>query len=280
MEILCDLHTHSVYSDGTYTPEQILQEACRIGLGAVALTDHNTVAGLPVFLEAAEKYDIQPVCGVEFSTNYEGKELHLLGLFLSPEQFPAVTQMLMEGVRIKKESNRQLAKGLVAAGYPVDYEAMLNGSPNGQLNRANFAAELVRMGYMKDIQQAFNTVLSEAYGIYRPPKWVDVKEAIRFVRDLGAVPVIAHPFLDMKTLPAVRAFLEMAQPEGLEGMEVYHPKHSLEQRQQALDLAKEFHLLPSGGSDFHGANKPDISIGIGRGDLAVPMSFCDGLRPE
>ncbi len=280
MEILCDLHTHSVYSDGTYTPAQILQEAGRIGLGAVALTDHNTVAGLPVFLKEAEKYDIEPVCGVEFSTNYEGKELHLLGLFLSPEQFPSVTEMLMDGVRAKKESNRKLAEGLASAGYPVDYEAMLKKSPNGQLNRANFAAELVRLGYMESIQQAFKSVLSEDYGIYRAPKWVDVMDAIRFVRDLGAVPVIAHPFLDLKTMPAVRNFLEKAEPEGLLGMEVYHPKHTFEQRQQALELAKEFHLLPSGGSDFHGENKPDISLGSGRGDLAVPMSFCSALRPE
>lgn len=280
MEQYCDLHTHSVYSDGTYTPGQLLAEAQQRGLGAIALTDHNTVAGLPVFLEEAKNYSIEAVAGVEFSTEYQDKELHLLGLFLPPERFDEVSAMLEEGVRAKQTSNLELAAALEAAGYPVDYPQMVANSPNGQLNRAHFAAELTRRGFTPDIQAAFKTLLSSKNGLYHPPKRPDVCHTIAFIHSLGGVAVIAHPFLDLKEEAAVRSFLELAVPAGLDGMEVYHPRHSPQQRRQALALAQEFGIKCSGGSDFHGENKPDIRIGVGRGDLAVPMAWYHKLKPE
>lgn len=278
MKEFCDLHAHSVFSDGTFTPEQLLDEAQRIGLGAVALTDHNTVAGLPDFLAAAQGRPLEAVLGVELSVDYRGTELHMLALFVEPEHFPAITAMLEEGVRAKEESNVNLAKALENAGYPIDYPALRDATPNGQINRAHIAAELTRLGYTPDIQTAFQTLLSPKNGLYDPPKRPDAFETISFIGSLGAVSVLAHPFLDLKQEEAVRTFLETAVPRGLCGMEVYHPKHDVQQRQQAMELVKEFSISPSGGSDFHGKNKPDIHLGVGRGDLQIPMAFLRSLR--
>lgn len=278
MREFCDLHAHSVFSDGTFTPEQLLDEAQRIGLGAVALTDHNTVSGLPDFMTAAQGRPLEAVPGVELSVDYRGTELHMLALFVEPEHFPAITAMLEEGVRAKEESNVNLAKALENAGYPIDYPALRDATPNGQINRAHIAAELTRLGYTPDIQTAFQTLLSPKNGLYDPPKRPDAFETISFIGSLGAVSVLAHPFLDLKQEEAVRTFLETAVPRGLCGMEVYHPKHDALQRQQAMELVKEFSISPSGGSDFHGKNKPDIRLGVGRGDLHIPMAFLRGLR--
>ncbi len=280
MEQFCDLHTHSIYSDGTYTPRQLLEEARQRGLGAIALTDHNTVAGLPIFLEEAKQFSVEAVAGVEFSTEYQDKELHLLGLFLPPEHFGEISAMLAEGVRAKEASNRDLADALEKAGYPIDYEQMVKNTPNGQLNRAHFAAELTKRGYTPDIQTAFKTLLSPKNGLYHAPRRPDVCRTIRFIHEMGGIAVIAHPFLDLKEADAVRAFLELTVPAGLDGMEVYHPRHTPQQRRQAVALAREFGILCSGGSDFHGENKPDIRLGIGRGDLAVPMEWLQALKPE
>ncbi len=280
MEQFCDLHTHSIYSDGTYTPRQLLEEAQQRGLGAIALTDHNTVAGLPVFLEEAKHFDIEAVAGVEFSTEYLDKELHLLGLFLPPERFEEVSDMLAEGVRAKEISNRDLAAALEKAGYGIDYDRMVANSPNGQLNRAHFAAELTKRGYTPDIQTAFQTLLSPKNGLYHPPKRPQVCQTIGFIHEMGGIAVIAHPFLDLKEEGAVREFLELTVPAGLDGMEVYHPRHTPQQRRQAVALAREFGIKRSGGSDFHGENKPDIRLGIGRGDLAVPMAWLQELKQK
>lgn len=278
MEAFCDLHAHSVFSDGTFTPEQLLDEAQRIGLGAVALTDHNTVAGLPDFMAAAQNRPLEAVPGVELSVDYLGTELHMLALFVKPEHYGPITAMLEEGVRAKEESNLNLAKALENAGYPIDYPALRDATPNGQINRAHIAAELTRRGYTPDIQTAFQTLLSPKNGLYDPPKRPDAFETISFIGSIGAVSVLAHPFLDLKCEAAVREFLKTAVPKGLCGMEVCHPKLDATQRQVALELVSEFGIKPSGGSDFHGKNKPDIQLGVGRGDLKIPMDFLRGLK--
>ncbi len=280
MKQYCDLHAHSVYSDGTLTPAQLLDEAQRIGLGAVALTDHNTVAGLPDFLAAAQGRDILAVPGVEFSSDYQGTELHILGLFISPEHFAAVTEKLAEGVRAKEKSNEDLARALNGAGYRIDYQALKAQSPGGHLNRAHFAMELVKNGYAADRQAAFRTILSPKGGLYTPPPRPTAFQIITFVCGMGAVPVLAHPFLDLKEEGAIRAFLRQAVPCGLAGMEVQHPAHDPAMRQTALALTKEFGIAPSGGSDFHGGNKPGIDLGLGRGDLQIPLAWCKTLEEK
>lgn len=274
----CDLHTHSVYSDGTFTPEELISAAKQAGLAAVALTDHNTVAGLPCFLAAAQGSGVEAVPGVEISTDYGEKELHILALFVRPEHYDAITDLMEEMLRRKEESNVALVDALFRAGYPVDYAAIKARTPNGQVNRALIAAELARLGYVEDIQDAFKTLLSPKRGLYTPPKRISSYEAIRFIKSLGCTAVLAHPFLNMDAA-MLRGFLPEAVACGLDGMETVYSKYSPEETALAIRIAQEFGLKNSGGSDFHGQNKPDIAIGTGRGDLKIPVEWMEALRP-
>lgn len=278
MEKYCDLHTHSHFSDGTFSPAQLLTAAQKAELAAIALCDHNTVLGLPEFLAAAKGTDVEAVPGAEFSTDYQGTELHILGLFIQPEHFSMITAMMDDVQQRKERSNRELVEALSRAGYPMDYEHIKSKSPGGQLNRSHIAAELTALGYTATRQEAFSKLLSPKCGFYHPPERIDAFRMIELIKSIGAAAVLAHPFLNLKEEAALRTFLGPAKDAGLDGMEVLYPLFSEEKTQLAGKLAKEFGLLPSGGSDFHGANKPDIQLGKGKGTLAVPVSFLDGLK--
>lgn len=268
----CDLHTHSVFSDGTYTPAQLIAEAERIGLSAVALTDHNTVAGLPDFVAAGEGSSVKAVPGCEFSTDYNGVELHILGLWIRPEHYQTVTELLEKAQREKEESNRNLVAALNAAGYAIDYEKVAARS-QGSVNRAHIAAELMEAGYISSIQEAFQSLLTKKRGFYKPPQRIGAFDCIRFIKSIGAKAVLAHPFLNLKEESALRSFLPEAVEAGLDGMEVAYSKFTPEQTALAQQIASDFGLAFSGGSDFHGVNKPDIALGVGRGDLRVPAEW-------
>lgn len=277
MEKLCDLHTHSVFSDGTYTPAQLIEEAQEIGLSGVALCDHNTVAGLPEFMAAAENTNVEAVPGIEFSTDYEGTELHMLGLFLKPQYFVSVTELLEPYLQMKEESNRNLVEALGKAGYHLDFERIKASTPNGQLNRAHIAAALMEKGYTASVKEAFKTLLSKTGGYYREPPKPDVFEVISFIRSIGSVAVLAHPYLSLPK-EQVPGFLRQAKKRGLNGMEILYSTYDEETTELAAMTAKKYDLLPSGGSDFHGANKPDIRLGRGKGNLAIPFSCLERLR--
>ena len=274
---LCDLHTHSVFSDGTFTPAELIAGAKQAGLSAIALTDHNTVAGLPAFVAAAEDSGVEAVPGVEFSTEYRDIELHILALFVKPEHYAPITALMDDMLRRKEESNIALVEALNRAGYALDYEKIKAQTPNGQINRAHIAAELTALGYTESIQAAFKQLLSPKRGYYHPPKRIGSYEAIRFIKELGCVAVLAHPFLNLDE-EALRAFLPAAVEAGLDGMETAYSKYSAETAALAEQIAAEFGLKSSGGSDFHGENKPDIALGVGRGELKIPMQWLENLR--
>ena len=275
---LCDLHTHSTCSDGTLTPTELVKLALEKNLAAVALTDHNTVAGLPEFLEAARGTELEAVPGIEFSVDYGDIELHILGLFVKPEHYGPITERVEDMLRRKEQSNIDLVKNLEQAGIFLSYEDIKAATTTGQVNRALIAAEMLRKGYVSSIQEAFSKYLKQSHGYYNPPKRPDAFETIRFIRSLGAVAVWAHPFLNLKTEEAIREFLPEACKAGLQGMEVFYPKFDENQTALALQLVKEFGLQPSGGSDFHGENKPDIQLGSGKGSLFLPITLLEGLK--
>lgn len=274
---MIDLHTHSTFSDGTLTPTQLVHAAREAGLSAVALTDHNTIAGLPEFLAAAEGGPVAAIPGTEFSTEYAGTELHILGLFIRPEHYGAVTAVLDEMLSRKERSNAELVAALRRADIHLDYDAIKARTPDGYVNRAVIAAEMLRLGYVDSVQQAFSRWLSPKHGYFVPPQRLDAFEAIRFIKSIGATAVLAHPFLNLDEA-GLREFLPEAKKAGLDGMEVYYPMFDREQTALACAIAEKFRLLPSGGSDFHGANKPHISLGTGRGELAVPDAWLPRLH--
>ena len=272
----CDLHTHSTFSDGTCTPQQLIRQAEQMKLSAVVLCDHNTVAGLPDFVKAGEGSPVEAVPAVEFSTQYGETELHILGLYIRPEKYAAVTQLLEELLRAKERSNIALVQKLATAGIVLDYEKIKAQSGN-YVNRAVIGAEMVRQGFVASVPDAFKQYLSESRGFYVPPRRLDSYEAIRFIKSIGAAAVLAHPLLNLDEA-GLREFLPRAIEAGLDGMEVYYSKYTPAETALAEHIAKEFQLLPSGGSDYHGDNKPGIELGVGRGDLQIPDTWLKALQ--
>lgn len=273
----CDLHTHTYYSDGTLSPADLVLEAQRAGLSAVALTDHNTVRGLTEFHNAARGTNLITVSGTELTSQYNGRELHILGLFVPDSALDDIQKFGDDFNEGKKKSNTELAQALNSGGYNVDFEKIKRENNHGYINRAHFAIELTRLGYTKDRTEAFNTLLSPDGGFYTPPHRTDVLQVIEFLRDLGAIPVLAHPFLNMDTQTLLE-LLPKAKACGLCGMETLYAKYTPEQTTAAKQIADDFGLLHSGGSDFHGSNKPDTRIGIGRGDLCVPIELYERIK--
>lgn len=283
MPSLCDLHTHTHYSDGTYSPAELIAEAERIGLSAIALCDHNTVRGLDEFLAAAQGRNIEAVPGIEFSTDYltsEGRvlELHMLALFVRPKHHEAINVLVAQMAENKQKSNRALIKKLQRHGYDITYDEVC-AEANGNVNRAHVAAVMTRKGYTPTIQEAFAMLLNPENGLYQPPARLPVFETIKFIRSIGAVPVLAHPFLQFKDNEAgLRAFLEQAIPCGLVGMETLYATYDEKTIALSRAIASEYSLCESGGSDFHGERKPDIALGTGRGNLTIPYEFLEKLK--
>ena len=270
----CDLHTHSRFSDGTCSPGQLIEQAEKIGLKAIALTDHNSVSGLPEFWKAAEGKKVKAVPGAEFSTEYCGKELHMVGLFLPRSCWEAVTERMEDFRKTKDRSMVSLVEKLNQAGYCIDYQELRSRTPDGYVNRAHIAAELTRKGCTESISAAFSKLLNPGLGFYEPPRRPDVFETMAWIRSLGGVAVLAHPFLNLNETE-LREFLQKGKPDA---METVYTTYDAETTELAFRIASEYSLLCSGGSDFHGANKPDISIGTGRGNLHVPDEFYDRLK--
>lgn len=273
----CDLHTHTLYSDGTYTPAELVREAERLGLSAVALCDHNTVSGIPDFLRAAEDSAVEAVAATELSTDYCGKELHIVGMFIRPEHFPAMEELVENMRREKETSYRNLIERLSADGYRLDYDEIVKNSGDGRINRAHIAEALMKEGYVESISAAFKSLLSKDGGYYKEPQYIPTLYAISFLKSIGAVVVLAHPYLSLSD-EELRELLPKAKAAGLDAMETVYSKYSEETTSLARRTAREFDLLESGGSDFHGERKPDIALGVGRGSLRVPTEFFELLK--
>ncbi len=271
----CDLHVHSNNSDGSFSTSELISEAKRLGL-IIALTDHNTTKGLDSFMEEAAKQDVIVAPGIELSTEFEGIELHLLGYFIDKEHYETIEKLMDKYHALKEESNIALTKRLNENGFLIDYENVKKRNVNGHPNRAHFASELMEKGYVPSVDYAFKTVLDEKKGLYVPPARMNIIDAIRFLDEINALPVLAHPLVDLSE-EELRKLLPKAIKAGLVGIETMHSKYSENDLHKAEQIAKEFNLLQSGGSDFHGKPKPDVFIGVGKGNLTVPVEFYSKL---
>ncbi len=274
---ICDLHTHSVYSDGTFTPAEIIIEAERKNISAVALCDHNTMSGCREFLSASRNSNVIAVAGVEFSVDYLGTELHILGLFIDEKYFDYIDKKIKKYHKLKEISNINLVENLNKNGYKIDYNYLKGKTPDGLVNRAHIATELTDSGYTKSNDEAFKTVLSKKYGFYVPPKRITAFETLDLLNSINAVSVLAHPFLNLNK-EKLNEFLISAKVKGLKGLETRYSLFNKEESDYLENLADEFNLLKSGGSDFHGLNKPDILLGTGKGNLNVPFEYYEKLR--
>ena len=272
----CDLHCHSDRSDGSCTPAELVELARGAGLAALALTDHNTVDGIaPFFRAAAGKIEV--LAGCEFTTEDEGQELHLLGFFLSAEDTAPMQKLLEEQRKRKEQSNRMTVERLAAAGYALSYEEFLAFAGEGVKNRVHIARYLMSKGIVSAVQEAFDGLLRVGGGYYAESGKLDFCRTVAEIAAAGGVSVWAHPLFHVSR-ERCKAILNRAKPFGLDGAEVRYSTYTEEDTAFMMDIIREYRLLPSGGSDFHGANKPNLMLGTGYGNLRVPYAWYRGIR--
>ena len=278
---MIDLHSHTDRSDGTFTPAELIAEAVRIGLHALAITDHDTMAGCDAARPHAEAAGLDLVCGIELSTKYKGQSVHLLGYFPNEgpsAEFRAWLDFLLES---RRDRNRRLISKLQSLGLDITLEEV-EKKGRTLTARPHFARVLVDKGYVKDLQEAFDLYLDESAKGYVQRQDVPIAEAIERILQAGGVSSLAHPVRVAKNdWDKLAEYVGDFASMGLRAIEVYHSDHSPENVAYYKRLAQRFGLGITGGSDFHGANKPTISLGVGyRGNLCVPDELLEELRAK
>ena len=273
-----DLHVHSNASDGTFSPSQVVELAKNAGLDAFALTDHDTTAGVPEALEKGRDLNIEVIPGIEVSSSFDGTEIHILGLFVNSDD-PVLAAML-EKMRISRDRrNEKMLENLAADGISFTKEELCGDNPDTIITRAHIAHALVAKGICSGMDQAFKKYLQ--YGRYCPQKeHLSPEEVVKTLISNGAFVALAHPFQykfgDKKTEELIAHMADL----GMKGLEVYHSSNNKLESMKLQERAVRHHLLPTGGSDFHGGNKPDISIGTGRGGLRVSSLLLEDIKRE
>ncbi|WP_022850059.1 PHP domain-containing protein [Limisalsivibrio acetivorans] len=272
---MIDLHCHSVYSDGTYTPTQLIEHAERIGLKVLALTDHDTVSGLPQFFAA--KTGIERVAGTELSIDYNKGTFHLVGLFLNhtDEKLLKTLDSLLEERRRRNEIMIRLTGELV--GRELSMEE-LSGDSRGELGRPHIAKFLIREGIVKDTDEAFDKYLGKGKPLYRDKRRLSFDEGAELIHGAGGVAVLAHPLSLKLDRDEYEPFIGDLKDRGLDAVEAYCSMHQYQDMVFFGDIARKLELPVSAGSDFHGTNKPGVKLGKGRGDLKEPMRIYDTLK--
>jgi 3',5'-nucleoside bisphosphate phosphatase len=256
-----DLHTHSNASDGTLPPGELVRLAKERGLRALALTDHDTIDGLARAVAAGQEVGIEVIPGVEISAKHPGGSMHILGYFLDYES-EILGQRLAVLKQARKDRNPQIIAKLRDRGIPITMEQVEGISGGGQVGRPHIARALYELGQVRSIQEAFDIYLGNNGIAYVSKFRFPPEEAIAMIRDAGGIAALAHPFtLGLNTAETLRPLLKNLMALGLAGVECYYPEHSPDQEALYLSLARELGLLLTGGSDFHGDNKPEIGLG-------------------
>jgi len=278
-----DLHSHTNESDGSLSPAELVALAGRIGLAAIAVTDHDTFEGYEQAVPFARTIGLDLVRGIELNTllNLQGKEhryLHLLTYFPSGEPSEDFKNWVDRERDDRRNRNRRLAEALQRQGVDITLEEVETRGKS-LAGRVHFARILVQKGYAVNAEDAFRRYLGESAPSYVHRESQTTEQAIRIVRSGGGVPVIAHPVRLTLSRNVERKVLARLRQAGLLGLEVYHSEHSPSLQAYYRQLADELDLLPTGGSDFHGAAKPNIDLGTGlNGNLRVPLEFLDRMR--
>lgn len=266
---MLELHCHTTCSDGTLTPTELVQAAIAAGVKALAITDHDSIAGWEEANQAAGT-QIEIVPGLELSTVWQERSLHILGFYPNPAKLQAPLQERVEG-RIRRAY--QMAEKLAALGYPIEVP-----QPKGNLapGRPHVAAALVKAGYVKTSQEAFERWLRDDGPAYVPYEKFSAIEGIKLLRQCGAVPVWAHPFLFRGV--TVQQVLPKLVNVGLMGVEVYHPSHSVSEVRQLEELCDEYGLLMTGGSDYHGPNPDSPGAQTQLNQMQLPLGLLEPLK--
>ncbi|MBM4294229.1 MAG: PHP domain-containing protein [Deltaproteobacteria bacterium] len=278
MKELIDLHAHSTASDGSYAPAEVVRLAKEGGLTAIALTDHDTIDGIPEAMAAGDKWGVEVIPGVEISAHFPGGSMHVLGYFID-----YTNGLLDERLAVLKQArldrNPQIIAKLNALGIPLTMEQVVKVSGGGQVGRPHIARALWEAGYVSNIQDAFDKFLRSGAPAHVNKFRFPPREAINMIREAGGVPVLSHPFtLGLGSAYALKNTLLELKGLGLAGIEVFYSEHSREQEALYLKLARELGLLVTGGSDFHGLNKPEVVFGKMRSQGKVIYQLAETLK--
>lgn len=276
MQPRIDLHTHSTASDGTLTPTELMRAAAEAGLSAIALTDHDTLAGLPEAAAEAERLGIELVPGCELSLDNGNLPTHMLALFVD-QPGGAVAAELNRVMRARGRRNEEMIEKLRTVGVHLKHEDVLRHA-DGVVGRPHIAQAMLAAGMVKSFDEAFARFLGQGGLAYIPKEKLSPREAIAAVHADGGLAILAHPYLLSQQTRHLESLLKDLKAQGLDGVEVYYTEHSDRYTAEVGRLAEALGLLKSGGSDFHGAVKPGVRLGRGRGGLFVPGSLLDEMK--
>lgn len=274
-----DLHVHSRCSDGSLTPSELVSLARSVGLSAFALTDHDTTEGIDEAISAAEDTDIEVIPGIEFSTRYFHRDIHILGYYMDyhAESFQQTLRGFLDARELR---NRQMCERIREyTGFPISVDVLAASFPDAVITRAHMAAWLTEQGYTATRQTAFEQYLGEHAPCFVPKSEVTPQDAIRLILAHNGVPVLAHPLLYALSKKQLRLLVSGLKEAGLLGMEAIYVMNRGSDESFVRSLAQTYDLLITGGSDFHGANKPQIHLGTGiKSTLSVPYDLLKTLK--
>ena len=280
-----DLHVHSNKSDGSNTPKELVDIAIAKDLSSFALTDHDTVDGIDEALEYVEKlrdnatthHIPEVIPGIELSTEYQGKDIHIVGLFIDHNS-PTFRAYLKEFVDSRIERNRKMCSRLAEAGIDISYDKLVEEFPGSILTRAHYAIYLVRHGFSLSKEDAFSQYLGDHTKYFVPREKITPEMGVKLILDAGGVPILAHPTLYHMSDKKLEELILRLKEAGLVGIEAIYATHSLAEERKIRKLADKFNLCISGGSDFHGEAKQGLEMGTGYGKLFVPEDILKNLR--
>lgn len=276
---MVDLHVHSNKSDGTFTPSELVTMAIEKNLTALALTDHDTTDGLEELANAAAGKPLTVVPGIELSTEYEGKDIHIVGLFIDPTQsdFRAHLKAFVES---RDDRNRKMCANLQEAGIPISYEALQEANPGSVITRAHYGTWLLEHGVVSSVADAFSKYLGDHTPYFVPREKVTPQQAVSLIQKAGGLAILAHPILYRMSRERLDILVRRLKEVGLTGIEAIYATYNSREENQIRQLASKYNLLLSGGSDFHGFAKPKLELGTGYGHLCVPDEVYFSLKKE
>lgn len=272
---LIDLHTHSTASDGTLTPALLVELAYETGLSAIAITDHDTVAGIEEAISCNLPIEVIP--GIELSAGYGNGDIHILGLYIDHTS-DLLKKMAQNMVEEREWRNYEMCKRLREAGIDITVEKLRDGNNDMVLTRGHFSRYLIDHGYAKDKPEAFSRYLGVDTPYFVKRRYLSPEECIKLILDCGGTPVLAHPIIYNLPAAELEELVARLKKAGLAGIEAIYSTYTNQDEEIVRSLAHRHSLLLTGGSDFHGANKPEIAIGSGVGNLKIPYSLLEKIK--
>jgi hypothetical protein len=272
-----DFHCHTLHSDGTDSPRALALMADQIGLHALCLTDHDTLGGIPEFLATQPEVKVQLHVGTELSCHFLGRSLHVLGLLVNPAD-TRFQNRLIELRGRREDRNRRMVLRLAELGCPVTLEEVQAHADSPLLSRVHFALALAAKGFVRRAPEAFERLIGDDCPGFVPREELTPSEAAQWIREASGVPVVAHPGRFAGGGFRWDEAMADLQRQGIEGMEAYYGEYRASEQSYFVALAKRLDMVISGGSDYHGTNKPGLRLGVGRGGLKVPDTCLDQLK--